>query len=204
VAGARSQTAPVTLDYVARAQLSRVLPAVPLLLLAASCHASSNGATPPPTQPTPASSTPATQPTKTIVRTSRHLLVGQTAAFAGQPGVAVRITVGRPSFSRTRLSSSYGDGPAHGYYASFRITIVNTGSRVVEVVPATLKLHVPGLGTITSYDGNAPYSGASRQLDNTELDPGQRVSAPLTFDVNGVHGVFEFVPDNSVAVSWRY
>ena len=63
---------------------------------------------------------------------------------------------------------------------------------------------VPGEGRVTSYDGNAPYSGAHAQLDNTELDPGEVLRAPLSFDVRSPHGRLQFVPDSSPAIVWRF
>jgi hypothetical protein len=57
---------------------------------------------------------------------------------------------------------------------------------------------------VTSYDGNSPYSGASRQLDTTELQAGDRVGAPLTFDTAWKHGRFVYAPDGSPAVVWRF
>jgi len=52
--------------------------------------------------------------------------------------------------------------------------------------------------------GNSPYSGASAQLDNTQIEPGESVTGPLTFDVRGVHGSLAYAPDGSAAITWTY
>jgi hypothetical protein len=131
-------------------------------------------------------------------------VAGGTATVAAQAGVSLRLTASRPRLSRTRLSSTYGHAPAHGYYVTFTLTIRNTGSQPVALGPLNFFVRVPGQGDVTSYMGNAPYSGASSQLDNTEIESGQTVQAPLTFDVRRPHGVLAFAPDSSPAVSWRF
>lgn len=144
------------------------------------------------------------RPTVTVTRSAHSLLVGATTDFDAQAGVSLRLTASRPQVSRTRLSSSYGYGPAHGYYVTFDLTIVNTGTEPVDMGPPNFHVRIPGEGVVTAYDGNAAYSGASRQLDNTELAPGESLRAPLTFDVRRPHGVLMYLPDRSAAVTWRF
>ena len=144
------------------------------------------------------------RPTRTIIHDFRTYRVGQTASLAAQQGVALRIAVGKPSTSTTRLSSSYGYPPQHGHYVTFQITVTNTGTQSIEVSPRNFVVRIPGQGVVTSYDGNSPYSGASRQLDTTELAPGDHVSAPLTFDVASVHGRFDFRPVHATAAAWTF
>jgi hypothetical protein len=155
-------------------------------------------------QPVIVTKTPSPGPTITILRSNHVLAAGLTADFTAQAGVRLRLTASRPSVSRQRLSSSYGYAPAHGYYVTFRLTLTNTGSEPVDISPRNFSVKISGEGTVGPYDGNAPYSGASQQLDTTELEPGDTVRAPLTFDVRRVHGVLQFVPDRSAAVSWTF
>lgn len=152
-----------------------------------------------------ASSAPKTPaPTRTIVRNTHVVAAGQSVPFTAQRGITLRLRAGVPLTSRSSLSSSYGYPPSHGYYITFRLTIANTGSKPVQLGPGNFAVVVPGQGRVTSYDGNAPYSGAHAQLDTTQIDPGDVVHAPLSFDVRAVHGRLLFVPDNSAAIVWRY
>jgi hypothetical protein len=130
--------------------------------------------------------------------------IGATAGFRAQDGVALRLRASGPQVSRTRLSSSHGYPPAHGYYVTIDVTIANTGRTSLPITPQYFAVRVAGEGRVSSYDGNSPYSGAPRQLDPTQLDPGQTISAPLTFDVRSPHGRFQFLPDGSPAIVWRY
>jgi archaellin len=139
-----------------------------------------------------------------VLRSAHDVAAGAAVEFTAQAGVSLRLTASKPRVSRTRLSASYGYGPARGYYVTFTITVVNTGQQPVSLGPANFVLRVPGEGTVTSYQGNAPYSGASSQLDNTEVDPGQSLRAPMSFDVRHVHGQLEYRPDRSAAVIWRF
>ena len=147
---------------------------------------------------------PRPTPTVTILRSVQALAAGQAAQLKAQPGVGLSLRAGRPSVSRSRLSPSYGYAPAHGYYVTFLITIVNTGGTPIDIGPANFRVRIAGEGTVTTTSGNAPYSGASEQLDTTEIDPGQTLSGPLTFDVRRPHGVLSYVPDRTAAVTWRF
>jgi hypothetical protein len=175
-------------------------------LAAAGCAVGSGGtavARPPrAASPAPAASArPA--PTRTVIRSGHTYDAGTTATFTAQAGVSARFSVSTARLSRTRLSSSYGYPPAHGYYVTFTVTVTNTGRDAFPIGPQYFVTQARGR-TTTSYDGNAPYSGASSQLDNTAIDPGQSDSGPLTFDVSTPHGVLDYEPDGSPALSWRY
>ena len=154
--------------------------------------------------PTESVTSPSPRPTITVTRSAHVLAAGETTDFNAQAGVSLRLTASKPQVSRGRLSRSYGHPPARGYYVTFTLTIVNTGSQPVDLGPPNFHVRIPGEGVVTAYDGNAPYSGAPRQLDSTELDPGDRVRAPLTFDVRNPHGVLMYLPDRSAAVTWRF
>jgi len=143
-------------------------------------------------------------PVRTVVRTSHRVAAGQTVVIAGQGGASVSITASRPSVSTHALSPSYGYPPSHGHYVTFHLTVVDTGTTPVLVDPHDFALHVPGEGTVSSYDGNAPYSGASSQLDRTQLEPGDKVRAPLTFDVRTPHGRLTYSPDRNPAAAWTF
>ena len=149
--------------------------------------------------------TPSPRPARTIVHDFRTYRAGQTATLDAQQGVSFRIGVSKPQTSRTRLSASYGYAPQHGYYVTFHISLENTGSRSIEINPRDFVLRIAGQGTVTSYDGNSPYSGASRQLNTTELEPGDHDNAPLTFDVRRTHGRLDFRPGGGgTALAWTF
>src|SRR5205085_10829314 len=99
---------------------------------------------------------------------------------------------------------SYGYPPQHGWYVSFRVTVENVGVQSVELGPLDFFARIARHGRVTVDDGNAPYSGASAQLDRTQLDPGQTERGPLTFDVSRPHGRLVFAPDGSPAVTWTF
>ena len=153
---------------------------------------------------TPSTGAPSPRPTITVTRSSRSLLAGEGTDFTAQAGVSLRLTASRPQVSRTRLSPSYGYPPAHGYYVTFTLTIVNTGSEAVDLGPSNFHVRIPGEGVVTAYDGNAAYSGASAQLDSTELAQGERLRSPLTFDVRRPHGRLDYLPDRTAAVTWQF
>jgi Domain of unknown function (DUF4352) len=174
---------------------------VAVVVAATACHSS---AAPPSTAPTPVVHRPTPAPTITVVRSGVVVAAGRTATFRAQAGVGLTLRASRPSVSRQRLSSSYGYAPAHGYYVTFTVTLTNTGSRAIDVGPTDFFVRVTGEGKVTTLMGNAPYSGASAQLDATQVDAGQRLSGPLTFDVRRPHGSLSFAPDGSPAVTWTY
>lgn len=154
--------------------------------------------------PQDSAGSPSPRPTITTTLAARELPAGAGTDFTAQAGVSLRLTASKPRVSRTRLSASYGSAPAHGYYVTFTLTIVNTGTRPVDLGPPNFHLRIPHEGIVTAYDGNAPYSGAPTQLDSTELAPGERLRAPLTFDVRHPHGTLEYLPDRSAAVVWSF
>ena len=155
-------------------------------------------------EPTPSVRTASPAPTVTIVRSGRVVRAGTTVPFHAQAGVTLKIRATKPTLSTHRLSSSYGYAPAHGYYVSFVVTIANTGRSPVSIAPTDFFVQVSRQGKVTTLMGNSPYSGASAQLDNTQIEPGESVTGPLTFDVRGVHGSLAYAPDGSAAITWTY
>jgi hypothetical protein len=143
-------------------------------------------------------------PTHTVVHAFHRYTAGQSADLQAQAGVSLRVTVSPPSVSTTSLSSSHGYPPRHGYYLTFHLSVVNTGSQPVELSPGDFVVRIPHQGTVTSYDGNSPYSGANRQLDTTELEPGNHDRAPLTFDARGRHGRLDYRPGGTTVAVWTF
>jgi hypothetical protein len=182
---------------------ARALAAVACLIAATGC-AHAPGRTSVRQLPDSVSTTHVPGPVHTVIRKFRTYRAGQPGTLQAQAGIALRLTVSRPTVSRTRLSSSYGYPPKHGYYLTFRVAVVNTGSKPVQVRPTDFGVRIAHQGLVTSYDGNSPYSGAHRQLDTTEVAPGERLHAPLTFDVRTTHGRFDYRPDGSTALAWVF
>ena len=175
---------------------------VAIALLASACASVGS----PTTTADPGSSTSpgSPSPRRTVVRDSRVVAAGRVVPFQAQRGVRLRLRASAPSTSTSSLSAGYGYPPSHGYYVTFRLSLANTGRKPVQVGPDMFVVVVRGQGRVTSYDGNAPYSGAPKQLDTTELDPGDVIGAPLSFDVRRTHGRLLFVPDRSAAVVWTF
>jgi hypothetical protein len=144
------------------------------------------------------------QPTRTIVHAFHRYAAGQTADIEAQAGVSLQLTVSKPVISRTSLSHSHGYPPRHGYYLTFQLHIVDNGTQPIELSPRDFVVRMPRQGTVTSYDGNSPYSGASKQLDTTELEPGGHDRAPLTFDVRGTHGRIDYRPGKKPVAVWTF
>ena len=152
----------------------------------------------------PVGTSPTPGATHTIVHAFHRYAAGQTADIQAQAGVSVRVTVSKPAISRTSLSDSHGYPPQHGYYLTFKLDIVDTGSAPIVVSPRDFVVLMPHQGTVTSYDGNSPYSGASRQLDTTEVEPGGHDRAPLTFDVRATHGRIDYRPRKKPVAVWTF
>lgn len=171
---------------------------IALSTVVAGCAGSASPVTQPSTTPTKP------RPVRTIVRGAHVVHPGQAVRLDAQRGVAIRLRATGPKLSRTQLSSSHGYPPAHGYYVTFHVTVVNLGHKPVGISPDDFATVVQGQGRVTSYEGNAPYSGGARQLDPTELAPGDSVRAPLTFDVSRPHGRFGYYPDRTAAIVWVY
>jgi hypothetical protein len=117
---------------------------------------------------------------------------------------SVRVSVGAPSVSTTRLSSTYGSAPLHGHYVTFRMQVADTGKVAIELRRLDFFVRTPGAAKTTTDDGNAPASGSGSQLDTTELEPGQRVSNNLTFDVATPRGTLYYAPAGRIALAWRF
>lgn len=145
------------------------------------------------------------QPTKTVLRDYRTYRAGQTGVLRSRSQRAsMLMTVSRPSTSTTRLSSSYGDAPAHGHYVTFVLTIKNNGRVPILLQRLDFFVTTPGAAKTTTDDGNAPYSGSGTQLDTTELVPGKRVTNNLTFDVAHPTGTLFYAPQGEKAIAWTF
>lgn len=152
------------------------------------------------------STTAKPSPVKTIVRRYRTYRAGE-VGLLNSPAqhASLRVAVGRPSRSTTRLSDSYGDAPAHGHYVTFRLTITNTGRVPIVIQRLDFWVKTPGARKTTTDDGNAPYSGSGSQLDTTELEPGDRVTNNLTFDVADPTGTLFYGPGGKrPALAWTF
>jgi hypothetical protein len=183
----------------------RVVALVAALALSAACGSSSDGTSgskggkPTHSKPTPV------QPGPHFPQKGHPLKLGQVAQIgAGGKGAAALIKVTKPRVSRSRLSSSYGDNPVHGYFVNFPIKILNIGSKPLLVDRLDFYVKTPGLGKVNTNQGAAPFSGAPEQLDTTEVDPGKGLSGHLAFDVSTPHGKFIYGPGGKVSVAWRY
>lgn len=131
---------------------------------------------------------------------------------AGQTGVlrspsqhaALTITPSRPSVSTTALSTTFGDPPLHGYYVTFHLVVTNTGHVPVEIDRLDFWVATPGARRTTTNEGNAPFSGSSRQLDTTELAPGHSLHNDLTFDVARPTGTLVYGAKGRRELAWTY
>lgn len=177
------------------------------LAMTAACNPFSSSAKESPGPTVTTTATAHLKPTSTVkIATGHHLRVGQVAQLGrvGQ-GAAALIKIEPPKLSRSRLSSSYGYAPAHGYYVNFRIKMYNDGKKPILVDRLDFWVVTAGSGKVNTNQGNAPFSGAPEQLDTTELESGQGVSNYLAFDVSSPHGTFYYGPGGKKAsVSWRF
>lgn len=130
---------------------------------------------------------------------------GQTGGVSS-PGqhAALRITVSRPTVSTASLSRGYGYPPRSGHYVGFRVTIRNTGKVPVTIGPLDFWVRTPSAARTTTDDGNAPYSGGGRQLDQTQLAAGHVVQNKLTFDVAKPRGTLFYGPGGKPAIGWTF
>jgi hypothetical protein len=147
---------------------------------------------------------PGPQPTKTRIKSHPTFQAGTTTTIQPQAGVSMTIMVGVPSKSKTRLSPTYGYGPARGYYVTFPLVIKNSGQTPLLIERLDFYIKTPGLGKVTTNDGNAPYSGSPRQLDTTPLAPGKTLHNNLTFDVSHPSGTFYYAPGNKPTAAWTF
>jgi hypothetical protein len=144
------------------------------------------------------------QPTKTRIKGHPTYQAGTTTTIQPQAGVSMTITVGVPSKSKNRLSPTYGYSPLHGYYVTFPLKIENTGQTPLLIDRLDFYVKTPGLGKITTNDGNAPYSGSPRQLDTTPLAPGLKLHNNLTFDMSKMKGTFYYAPGGKPTAAWTF
>lgn len=96
------------------------------------------------------------QPTHTVLHAFHRYAAGQAADVQAQAGVSLRVTVSRPSVSTTSLSSSHGLAPQHGYYVTFHLAIVNTGSQPVELSPPTGTRPTPAPAASSTRPSSSP------------------------------------------------
>lgn len=178
--------------------------ALAVVALASGCQVGHTTTEPGPTTTTYITHTPHPHRT-TIIKGYRTFGAGTTGSI-GVPsqGAAMVITAKVPSVSRNRLSPTYGYPPAHGYYVTFPLIIKNTGQQSLLIERLDFYVKTPGLGKITTNDGNAPYSGSPRQLDSTLLAPGKTLSNNLTFDVSRPRGTFYYAPGGKPSIAWTF
>jgi hypothetical protein len=178
------------------------------LAMTAACNpfSSSSGGSPSATATTTSTNHPTPKRTVKVYSPNHVLRIGQVAQI-GKPGKgpAALIKILPPKVSRTRLSPSYGYAPAHGYYVNFYIEMYNDGTKPLLVDRLDFWVVTAGSGKVNTNQGNSPFSGASRQLDTTELESGQGVKNYLAFDVSVPHGTFYYGPGGKkVSVAWRF
>lgn len=130
--------------------------------------------------------------------------MGAAFAVGAATSARVRITLSRPSFSRTSLSGTYGKAPRNGRYLTVQLRLTSVGSASVFVAPSDFYVTQPGRPKLTTDDGNAPFSGASQAFNATAADPGETVTGPLTFDVPPGTGQVVYAPESTPACSWRF
>jgi hypothetical protein len=144
-------------------------------------------------------------PSTTIFHSHHVYAVGQTGVLdSPSQHAGLRVEVAPPSRSRRPLSSHYGDPPKFGRFVTFRLTFRNTGLVPVEIRRLDFWVRTPGARRTTTNDGNAPFSGASRQLDTTELEPGRTLTNDLTFDVADPTGTLFYAPEGRPALAWTF
>ena len=145
------------------------------------------------------------QPTSTIIKAYPTYQAGATSTITvPQENASLTITAHVPSKSKNRLSPTYGYPPANGYYVTFPLTIKNTGQASLLIERLDFYVKTPGLGKITTNDGEAPYSGSPQQLDSTLLAPGKKLTNNLTFDVSHPKGTFYYAPGGKPSVAWTF
>jgi len=149
--------------------------------------------------------TPSPQPTRTVVKGYPTYRAGKTGMIVvASEGASMTIKAGVPKVSRTRLSPGYGYPPAHGYYVTFPLVITNSGHASLLIERLDFYVKTPGLGKVTTNEGNAPVSGSPQQLDSTLLAAGKTVSNNLTFDVSHPTGTFYYAPGGKPSIAWTF
>jgi len=144
-------------------------------------------------------------PQRTVVRKYPTLRAGEAGVISSPAQHAsLRMAVGPPRVSQTRLSPTYGYPPRYGHYVTFRLTITNTGKAAIEIQRLDFWVRTPGAKMTTTDDGNSPYSGSGSQLDTTELTAGQHVSNDLTFDVAHPSGTLYYGPRGHKELAWTF
>lgn len=179
---------------------------VAMLALVAACGGGSSGGSPVGKSKPKPSKTVASNPGPHFPTKGHRILhLGQVAQIGqGGKGAAMLIKISKPKVSRSRLSSTYGDNPVHGYFVNFPIKILNIGQKPLLVDRLDFWVRTPGLGKVNTNQGAAPFSGASDQLDTTELEKGQGIKNFLAFDVSTPHGKFIYGPGGKISVGWRF
>lgn len=178
-------------------------------MLLAGCGPNSSSPPGSPVVRTTITKTASPHPTKTVVRSFRLLRTGESETLQSKSGAAMFIKVAGPSVSTTRLSSTYGYPPSHGYFVTFKIKIKDVGSTPIVIQRLDFWVRTPGLGRVNTNDGTAFVSGSPSQLDTTELTPGASVvstiSNNLTFDVSHPSGTLYYGPGGKKpTVAWKF
>ena len=124
-------------------------------LLATGCHIGRHKTIGVPGPDTTITHSLSPDPTKTVIKRYPTYPAGATATInVPQEHASLTITAGAPSKSTTRLSPTYGYAPSHGYYVTFPLTIKNTGQASLLIERLDFYVKTPGLGKITTNDGN--------------------------------------------------
>lgn len=183
----------------------RALVPAAALLAVAGCGGSSagpGGAAPAPVVSPSASPSPSREPA--VAPPACPLPIGATVTLGNPSAARLRLTVSRPTWSRTSLSRDYGKTPRNGFYLSVQARVTSVGGQSALVSGEDFYVLLADGKKVTTNDGNGPYSGASQAFATTALDPGETVTGPLTFDVAKQRGQVVFAPASAPACSWRF
>lgn len=154
--------------------------------------------TTPPPHPSPSPT-----PTRAVPSGPTACRLGVPVTLTGTGGEQIRLDVSGPSV-HTGPFADWAYGPRYGYYLTFTASFVDTGRTPVIINPLNFLVNEPGDPDVNIYAGNAKYSGASRVLDHTFIDPGQSDAGPLNYDVPGVHGTLTYARRGLPTCVWRF
>jgi hypothetical protein len=155
-----------------------------------------------------ASSAPTPHVTPTPVSTvvaagaSCRRALGTTVSFAdASQAVALRVTTARARVVDHALAS-YAHGPANGHFLVVDVTVKNLSDNGFRLDPTRFVFTTTGGKRLTVDSGNAPFSGASRVLDQTLLVSQASEHGPLIYDTPQTHGRIAFMPSGKTACTW--